>query len=166
MYRDWWGYKADPDPEVTPWPAYKDGYVLFKISDPDSTVDPWYDSEILDGYPHTSVGGPWNNVTVTCRVKMLNQHTYGTYGWGLWYSEWPVYNNHVALFFWQQDDPYWNTTGLDYWRALQSNGLYAENLVYELEADGIEGTLEEGVFKFTSPSEEVISKLDELIDKM
>ena len=42
----------------------------------------------------------------------------------------------------------------------------AENLVYEMVADGIEGTLEEGEFKFTSTSDEVISKLKELIDKL
>ena len=42
----------------------------------------------------------------------------------------------------------------------------AENLIYELVADGIEGNLEEGVFKFTSTPEEVISKLNEFIDRM
>ncbi len=41
----------------------------------------------------------------------------------------------------------------------------AENLIYELAAEGIEGELEEGVFKFTSASEEVLTKLFELIDK-
>jgi len=51
-------------------------------------------------------------------------------------------------------------------QAIDKSNEEAENLVYELVADGIEGTLEEGVFKFTSPSEEVISKLDELIDKI
>jgi len=51
-------------------------------------------------------------------------------------------------------------------QALGKSNEDAENLVYELVADGIEGTLEEGVFKFTSTSEEVISKLDDLIDKM
>ena len=51
-------------------------------------------------------------------------------------------------------------------QALNKSSEDAENLVYELVADGIEGTLEEGVFKFTSSSEEVISKLNELIDKM
>ncbi len=51
-------------------------------------------------------------------------------------------------------------------QAIGKSNEDAENLVYELVADGIEGTLEEGVFKFTSPSEEVISKLDELIDKI
>ncbi len=42
----------------------------------------------------------------------------------------------------------------------------SENFIYELVADGIEGALEEGVFKFTNTQEEVISKLFELIDKM
>jgi len=51
-------------------------------------------------------------------------------------------------------------------QAIGKSDDEAENLVYELVADGIEGTLEGGVFKFTSPSEEVISKLNELIDKM
>ena len=41
-----------------------------------------------------------------------------------------------------------------------------ENIIYELVADGIDGTFEENVFKFTGTSEEVISKLNELIDKM
>ncbi len=45
-------------------------------------------------------------------------------------------------------------------------GKEAENLVYELVADGIKGTLDGGVFKFTDTSEEVISKLNELINKM
>ncbi len=51
-------------------------------------------------------------------------------------------------------------------QALDKSNEDAENMVYEIVADGIEGTLEEGVFKFTSSSEEVISKLNELIDKM
>jgi len=42
----------------------------------------------------------------------------------------------------------------------------AENLIYELVDEGIEGTIEEGVFKFTSGPDEVISKINELIDKM
>ena len=42
----------------------------------------------------------------------------------------------------------------------------AENLIYELAAEGIEGSLEEDIFKFTSPSNEVISKINELIGKM
>ncbi len=51
-------------------------------------------------------------------------------------------------------------------QALGKSNEDAENMVYEIAADGIEGTLEEGVFKFTSTSEEVISKLNELIDKI
>lgn len=51
-------------------------------------------------------------------------------------------------------------------QALGKSNEDAENLVYEMVAEDIEGTLEEGVFKFTSTSEEVISKLNELIDKI
>ena len=51
-------------------------------------------------------------------------------------------------------------------KALNRTNEYAENMIYELAADGIEGSLEEEVFKFTSTSDEVISKLNELIDKM
>lgn len=42
----------------------------------------------------------------------------------------------------------------------------AENLIYELVDEGIEGTIEEGVFKFTSAPDDVISKINELIDKI
>ncbi|NVM45639.1 MAG: hypothetical protein HWN79_12055 [Candidatus Lokiarchaeota archaeon] len=42
----------------------------------------------------------------------------------------------------------------------------AENLIYELVDEGIEGSLEENVFKFTSAPEEVIVKINELIDRM
>ncbi|MBY8981081.1 MAG: hypothetical protein KGD72_11875 [Candidatus Lokiarchaeota archaeon] len=51
-------------------------------------------------------------------------------------------------------------------QALNKAKEDAENLIYELVDEGIEGSLEEGIFKFTSTPEEVISKLDELIDKM
>ena len=51
-------------------------------------------------------------------------------------------------------------------KALNITNDYAENMIYELAAEGIEGSLEEGVFKFTSTSDEVISKLNEFIDKM
>ena len=50
--------------------------------------------------------------------------------------------------------------------ALNITDEDAENLIYELVADGIEGSLEESVFKFKSTPEEVISKLHDLIDKM
>lgn len=51
-------------------------------------------------------------------------------------------------------------------QALNKSEDYAENMIYELAAEGIEGELEGGVFNFTSPFEEVISKINELIDKM
>jgi len=51
-------------------------------------------------------------------------------------------------------------------RALNKTNEDAENLIYELADEGIEGMLEEGVFKFTSAPDEVISKINELIDKM
>ncbi|MFX0040947.1 MAG: hypothetical protein ACFFCY_10950 [Promethearchaeota archaeon] len=51
-------------------------------------------------------------------------------------------------------------------QALEKSNDDAENLIYELVAEGIEGNLEEGIFKFTSIEDEVISKLNELIDKM
>lgn len=41
----------------------------------------------------------------------------------------------------------------------------AENLIYELAAEGIEGSLENEVFKYTSNTDEVISKLFEKIDQ-
>jgi hypothetical protein len=51
-------------------------------------------------------------------------------------------------------------------QALNRANEDAENLIYELVDEGIEGTLEETVFKFTSAPEEVIIKINELIDKM
>ena len=51
-------------------------------------------------------------------------------------------------------------------QALNRANEDSENLIYELVDEGIEGSLEEGVFKFTSPPDEVISKINELIDKM
>jgi len=51
-------------------------------------------------------------------------------------------------------------------QALNRTNDDAENLIYELVAEGIEGSLEEDVFKFTSAPEEVITKINELIDKM
>jgi len=51
-------------------------------------------------------------------------------------------------------------------QALNRTNEDAENLIYELVDDGIEGSLEEGIFKFTSGPDEVISKINDLIDKM
>jgi len=50
--------------------------------------------------------------------------------------------------------------------ALNITNEDAENFIYELVADGIEGSLEEGVFKFTNTAEDVISRVNNLIDKM
>lgn len=51
-------------------------------------------------------------------------------------------------------------------QALNKTEEEAENLIYELAAEGIDGTLENGVFKFTDNPEKVISSLFDLIDKM
>jgi hypothetical protein len=51
-------------------------------------------------------------------------------------------------------------------QALEISTKDAENIIYELAAEGIEGSLEEGIFKFTCDLEKVISKLNEIIDKM
>ena len=41
----------------------------------------------------------------------------------------------------------------------------ADNLIYELTTEGIEGSLEKKVFKFTSNVDEVISRIFEKIDQ-
>ena len=51
-------------------------------------------------------------------------------------------------------------------QALNRASEDAENLIYELVDEGINGTMEADVFKFTSAPEDVISKINELIDKM
>ncbi|MFX1410805.1 MAG: hypothetical protein ACFFA6_10650 [Promethearchaeota archaeon] len=51
-------------------------------------------------------------------------------------------------------------------QALKISNEEAENMIYELAAEGISGALEGGVFKFESSQDEVISKIFELIDKM
>ena len=42
----------------------------------------------------------------------------------------------------------------------------AENIIYEIAAEGIDGVLEENVFKFSNQPEEVINILNEIIEKM
>jgi hypothetical protein len=42
----------------------------------------------------------------------------------------------------------------------------AENLIYEIAAEGIEGDLEEGIFKFSTDPDKVIEVLYQLIDRM
>ncbi len=51
-------------------------------------------------------------------------------------------------------------------QALEISKEDAENMIYELAAEGVEGKLEEGVFKYTSNEDEVISKLFRLIDQL
>ncbi len=50
--------------------------------------------------------------------------------------------------------------------ALNKSEQFAENIIYELVAEGVEGELVEGVFKFSGDAEEVLSVLFELIDKI
>ncbi|GAG82641.1 unnamed protein product, partial [marine sediment metagenome] len=51
-------------------------------------------------------------------------------------------------------------------KILKISLVDAEDLVYELVAEGIDGVLEEGVFKFNDKPYKVVSKLEELIDKI
>ena len=51
-------------------------------------------------------------------------------------------------------------------QALRISKDEAENIIYELAGGDIKGELEEGVFRFSNPTEEVIQKLFEMIDNM
>ncbi|MHA1674665.1 MAG: hypothetical protein ACTSYI_13685 [Promethearchaeota archaeon] len=51
-------------------------------------------------------------------------------------------------------------------QALSFSPEDAENLIYELAAEGIEGKLEDGIFKYKNKSDEVIAKIHEFIDTM
>lgn len=51
-------------------------------------------------------------------------------------------------------------------QALNESEEFAENIIYELVAEGVEGELDEGVFKFSGDAEEVLSVLFELIDNI
>jgi predicted HicB family RNase H-like nuclease len=51
-------------------------------------------------------------------------------------------------------------------QALEISEKEAENIIYELAAEGIEGKLEENVFKYTTEEDQVITKLFQLIDKI
>ena len=39
-------------------------------------------------------------------------------------------------------------------------------MIYELVADGIDGILEAGVFKYLNTSEEILSKLNDIVDNL
>jgi len=51
-------------------------------------------------------------------------------------------------------------------QIFETPNTFAENLVYQLAGEGIEGNIEGGLFKFKATPEEVISRLNELIDKL
>ncbi len=51
-------------------------------------------------------------------------------------------------------------------QALSFSPEDAENLIYELAAEGIEGKLEENVFKYKNKPEEVIEAIHQFIDRM
>jgi hypothetical protein len=51
-------------------------------------------------------------------------------------------------------------------QALNKSEEFAENIIYELVAEGVEGELEEGVFKFSGDVEEVLSVLFGLLEKI
>ena len=51
-------------------------------------------------------------------------------------------------------------------QTLNKSEEFAENLIYELAALGVEGELEEGIFKFSGEIDEVLTTLFELIDKL
>lgn len=51
-------------------------------------------------------------------------------------------------------------------QALNNSEEFAENLIYELAAGGVEGELEEGIFKFVGDIDEVLAILFVLIDNL
>ena len=51
-------------------------------------------------------------------------------------------------------------------QILQRSEKFAENLIYELVAEGIEGELEDGVFKYEGDPDQMLTVLFKLIDKM
>ncbi len=51
-------------------------------------------------------------------------------------------------------------------QALNKSDEFAENLIYELAAVGVEGELEEGIFKFIGDIDEVLAALFEIIDNL
>ena len=51
-------------------------------------------------------------------------------------------------------------------KMFNMSNIETENIIYELVADGIEGVLEAGVFKYSNTPDEVISKLNDLIDTL
>ena len=50
--------------------------------------------------------------------------------------------------------------------AMSKNVEDAEKLIYELAGEGLDGTLENGIFKYTGDIDDVISRFDKKIDEM
>ncbi len=116
--RNWWDW-YDDGPN-TPMPAVSDGYVLFSLIDPDTSVDPFCDAALWDGYP--AYGGPYKYCEITLRARALNPHKLGSRGWGLWYTEPYPYLQNQAWFMRVLDSSGTGYTGLDWWRAETANG--------------------------------------------
>jgi DNA repair exonuclease SbcCD ATPase subunit len=51
-------------------------------------------------------------------------------------------------------------------QALNKSEEFAENMIYELAAEGIDGDLEEGIFKYTGEIDDVLDVLFKLIDRL
>ena len=51
-------------------------------------------------------------------------------------------------------------------QALNKSDEFAENMIYELAAEGIDGELDEGVFKYTGEIDDVLAVLFKLIDRL
>jgi hypothetical protein len=51
-------------------------------------------------------------------------------------------------------------------QALNKSDEFAENVIYELAAEGIDGDLDEGVFKYTGEIDDVLNVLFKLIDRL
>ncbi|GEM_PF-3799611 len=116
--RNWWDWYNDGP--STPMPAVSDGYVLFSLVDPDTSVDPFCDAALWDGYP--AFGGPYKYCKITLRARALNPHKLGSRGWGLWYTEPYPYLQNQAWFMHMHDSTGTGYTGLDWWRAETANG--------------------------------------------
>ncbi|TFG10702.1 MAG: hypothetical protein EU535_08080 [Promethearchaeota archaeon] len=51
-------------------------------------------------------------------------------------------------------------------QALNRSEEFAENMIYELAAEGVDGELDEGTFKYTGEMDDVLAVLFKLIDKL
>lgn len=51
-------------------------------------------------------------------------------------------------------------------QSLEITEEQAENIIYELAADGVDGTLKDGVFKYKASDDEIIEILHKIVDRM